>query len=441
MNILEAAKSFAIMAHNGQFRRCEPDKPVIVHPIGVANKLIKYGFDDHVVAAGYLHDVIEDTSYTIDDIKKVFGIDVAQLVYTATEPNPNDSWEKRKSHTINSIKDLPLRNKAVICADKIDNLESLKILFTKNGHKDFSAFKRGEELQKWYYTEVYKSLIIGCNPELPIFRELKDMIDYVFYDKENNYLKETIFIDNSDYYGKLKKLDAQIEELKQLKMMSKLSKPFIVEFTGTPRTGKTTSINALYDFFKKGGFKISVIEEFTSSSYYKDILKNKIKELSVEERNLIILENIHRLLATIDSNSEIVLLDRSLNDRMIWNYYNYKRGSMSEETYYKTLKEYEPLISSLIDYLIITYADPIISLRRDYNASLSLSPRSFLNEKNLNDFNNSMIAMKPRFMENIENVSYIDTNNLSGSYTAVEVASDIMPVIRTRYLDSFKSQL
>ena len=86
MNLKDRAKLFAINAHMGQIRKSEPDKPMIMHPIGVGMLLEEYGYDEKIVAAGYLHDVVEDTKYTIFDIKKEFGDEVANLVMGATEP-------------------------------------------------------------------------------------------------------------------------------------------------------------------------------------------------------------------------------------------------------------------------------------------------------------------------------------------------------------------
>ena len=77
MDIKEKAKNFALKAHLGQVRKSEPDKPMILHPLNVGNILASYGYDDLVVAAGYLHDVVEDTSYTLENIEKEFGQDVA----------------------------------------------------------------------------------------------------------------------------------------------------------------------------------------------------------------------------------------------------------------------------------------------------------------------------------------------------------------------------
>lgn len=76
---------------------------------------------------------------------------------------------RKKKHTIKETKKLTLRNKLVICADKINNLEDLFLKFEKSGERDFSTFKRGEEQQTWYYTSIYESLIVGENKDLPIF--------------------------------------------------------------------------------------------------------------------------------------------------------------------------------------------------------------------------------------------------------------------------------
>ena len=118
-NVIEKALMYASLAHSGQTRKGEPDKPYIVHPIAVAQILMEYGADNNVIVAGYLHDVAEDTNFSINDIRKHFGNDIADLVECATEPDKSQSWEERKIHTINTIRELSLRKKLVIIADKI----------------------------------------------------------------------------------------------------------------------------------------------------------------------------------------------------------------------------------------------------------------------------------------------------------------------------------
>jgi len=141
MDIKEKAKKFAIRAHYNQVRKSEPDKPMIIHPMEVAKMLEEYGFDENVVSAACLHDVVEDTSYTIEDIEREFGEDIAQLVYSVSEPDKSLPWKERKQHTIDTIKNMDCRKKIIACADKINNLESLAILFSKNRKKRFFLFQ------------------------------------------------------------------------------------------------------------------------------------------------------------------------------------------------------------------------------------------------------------------------------------------------------------
>ena len=441
MELKEKAKIFAINAHMGQVRKNEPDKPMIIHPISVAMLLEDYRCDESVVAAGYLHDVVEDTKYTIKDIQNEFGDDVSNLVSGATEPDKSLSWEERKKHTIEKTKSLPLRNKMIICADKINNLEDMMLKFHKSGNRDFSAFKRGEEQQKWYYTSVYESLVYGEDENLPIFKRLKDVIDIVFENKQDLYLKDTIFDDNVDYYEELKKLHAQKLELQRLKSLCTLSKPFVIEFSGTPRTGKTTTINNLYDFFKKGGFNVSIIEEFTTSKYYKEQIKDELDKMNLADRNLAIAEYVYeQLKEALTSGKEIILIDRSINDRQIWNYRRYLKKDMSEKQYKVATERYSKISKELIDFLIITYAEPLTSLKRDYNSSLALEKRNFLNIPNLEEYNSALKDLEELFKESVENYILLDTTSMNMNDVSIKVASQIMFAMRKKYIECFKEK-
>ena len=412
-----------------------------MHPVSVAELLEEYGYDDNVVAAGYLHDVVEDTKYTIEDIEKEFGKDIASLVMGASEPDKSLSWEERKQHTIDETKSLPLRNKLVICADKINNLEDMMIKFEKNGTRDFSAFKRGEKEQKWYYTSVYKSLIYKEDENLPIFKRLKNVLDIVFEGTEDEYLKNIIFNDNEEYYNELKKLNAMKMELQRLKKLCPLEKSFVIEFSGTPRTGKTTTINNLYDFFKKGGFSISIIEEFTTSKYFKEVFKQKYKDSNKLDSNLAIIEEtVKQLQDEINTKKDIIIVDRSINDRQIWNYIRYKKNDMDTKMYNELQLKYKEISKELIDVLVITYADPITSLKRDYNSSLALEKRSFLNNENITEYNDSVKDLKELFENSVNSLILVDTSNINMNDLSIKVACEVMNVMRSKYIESFKKK-
>ena len=435
MNVKEKAKEFAIMAHKGQLRKSEKEKPMIIHPIEVGMLLESWEFDDNVVAAGYLHDVVEDTKYTNFLIEKYFGSDIANLVYTASEPDKKLSWEERKTHTIESCRNLPLRNKAVICADKISNLESMDNLFKRKGKRDFSAFKRGEDSQRWYYTEIYKSLINGEDKELEMFRRLKNALDNVFYPKVDNTLKYMIFEHDNEYLRRLQEIDAKKKELLKLKAFCTELKPFVIEFTGTPRTGKTTMINNLYDFFKKGGFDTHVIEEFTTSKYFKEDFSKKIAMFNPEDRDILIIEEVTRIIENeISLNPDIILIDRGINDRQIWNNRRMVRGELPVDRYLVEKRKYEAKSKELVDALVVTYADYLTSLRRDYQNSLALEQRRFLNQENIEEYNRCLDNVSDSFKRSVDELIMIDTTSISPRESSLLVASKVLPMMRKRYL-------
>ena len=65
----------------------------------------------------------------------------------------------------------------------------MRIIFEVNGKKDFSAFKRGLDKQKWYYTEVYNSLIYNEDKDYIMFNRLKLLIDDIFNDNIHDELE------------------------------------------------------------------------------------------------------------------------------------------------------------------------------------------------------------------------------------------------------------
>ena len=434
MDVKTKAKEYAIDAHSGQRRKSDLDKPMVIHPINVADILSSYGFDDNVIAAGYLHDVVEDTPKTIDDIRKNFGDDIASLVEGASEPDKSLSWEERKQDTIERIKTLDLRHKAIIAVDKISNLEDLRILFELKGEYDFSAFKRGYDSQKWYYEEVYKSLTSN-EEEHPMFERLKELIDYIFERKTNDeFLVNNIFNDSLDEYKTLKRLHYKKMEISKLRTFVN-NDPYVIEFTGTPRTGKTTLINNLCDFFKKGNFNVDVVSEFTTSDIYKKTIKPTLKTEykkavmeSIPENIKINLEN------AINKNSDIIIVDRCLFDRLIWVDRLFNKGKLTQEEYNDYISKYLPLIKNNIDIVIDTYTDPITALKRDYLNNLSLEKRTFLNEDNVSEYNNALHNIELLGEKEGINLKKYDTTNINQRELSLNVCEAILDDMKEKLL-------
>lgn len=179
MDKVEQAIYFATKAHHGQNRKMEK-VAMIFHPFTVGMILQRAGCRDEVVIAGILHDVIEDTKYTKEDIKKKFGEEIAELVDGVSESDKSLSWEERKQETIDYLKTACLDEKLIECADKINNLESIYLDIKKEGEEVWKKFKRGREQQKWYHTNVYKSLIKNTDGKNPLFVRYQELIKKVF---------------------------------------------------------------------------------------------------------------------------------------------------------------------------------------------------------------------------------------------------------------------
>lgn len=179
-DLKQHARAFAEKAHAGQKRKSS-DVPYITHPIRVAERLEENGFIDEVVCAGYLHDVVEDTPYEMEDIKREFDGRVAELVAAHTE-DKTKSWQERKQHTIDTLKYAKKEMKYLIVADKLDNLLGMEIDLKKQGDAVWEKFNAGFEKQKWYNQSIASNMYVGLDrSDVPdYFGEFESVVERIF---------------------------------------------------------------------------------------------------------------------------------------------------------------------------------------------------------------------------------------------------------------------
>ena len=126
-----SAYQLAEKAHADQKR--SSGEPYIIHPLAVADILLDLGMDTDTICVGLLHDVVEDTNYTLDDIRKKFGQDVAMLVDGVTKLNRIPIFDKEQQQAENVRKILlamshDIRVMIIKLADRIHNMRTLKFL-------------------------------------------------------------------------------------------------------------------------------------------------------------------------------------------------------------------------------------------------------------------------------------------------------------------------
>ncbi len=127
------AFEFSRDAHEGQERKGD-GSPYIDHPTEVARLLHRAGHDDdELLAAAFLHDVVEDTDATLDELEDAFGTGVRELVEAMTEDKDVEPWEARKDHHRDQVEAAGERPALIYAADKIANLRDMRALYANVG--------------------------------------------------------------------------------------------------------------------------------------------------------------------------------------------------------------------------------------------------------------------------------------------------------------------
>lgn len=179
--MIDKAIELAARAHQGQVRK-GTDIPYISHPYAVGMMLATSGCDEEVVAAGILHDTVEDTYITLEQLREQFGERVASIVEGCTEPHREQGWEERKEHTLAYLPTAPREVRLVSLADKLHNARSILADVHASGEGAWSRFKRGRAQQEWYYRGLVEALCMPRRREepLPFCDEFRRVVDELF---------------------------------------------------------------------------------------------------------------------------------------------------------------------------------------------------------------------------------------------------------------------
>ncbi len=150
-HIVFDAIAYAAQCHRGQYRK-STEIPYIVHPVSMVRFLARLGAPETLQAAAALHDVIEDTDATLEDVTERFGERVAALVFGVTEKDRTLGWRERKEQAIAHARECEdVEVLALKCVDKLDNLSDIREDQELHGDLLWSRFKSDKMAQIWYY--------------------------------------------------------------------------------------------------------------------------------------------------------------------------------------------------------------------------------------------------------------------------------------------------
>jgi (p)ppGpp synthase/HD superfamily hydrolase len=154
---LERAIRLAMTAHAGQFRKADTGVAYATHPMHVAFLVRASGGDEDVTIAALLHDLLEDTEVTPEDLEDAFGSRVTSIVQEVSEDKALP-WPTRKARMVERLRSASAEACLVTAADKLHNLETLLEAHARDGAVVWKAFRQGPEKTLRFHEEVLAAL-------------------------------------------------------------------------------------------------------------------------------------------------------------------------------------------------------------------------------------------------------------------------------------------
>ena len=175
--MIQKAAVFAAKVHEGMMRKGSKI-PYIYHPMEVALIVAQMTDDPEVIAAAYLHDVLEDTSVTPEELERTFGGRILSLVQEESEDKER-TWRERKASTIEHLKQASREVKLLTLGDKLSNMRSTARDYMVIGDEIWQRFnEKNRESHRWYLAGILDSL--QDLKDLAAFQELERLYQLVY---------------------------------------------------------------------------------------------------------------------------------------------------------------------------------------------------------------------------------------------------------------------
>lgn len=418
MTVNERALNFVMRAFHNNVDE-------VIHSLLVGMILKSYGYNDTTVAAGYLVDIPNKSNYSISDISRLFSGKVSSLVMTALNVDKSLDWKNKKNQTIRAISDLPESNMAVIIANYIIFLEQLVIDFKKEGKADFERFEISKEELESFYRLVYKkaSRIIGRDLLDRFDNAIENVFENTYYPKYNTEIDD-LYIKTEGYQEQLVKLKEVISD----------KKPYIIEFVGAEKTGKSSIMKCFKDFFENSDFRIKVYENDNETKY-----KNLMRPASVSlvERNLLISSAIKdNLMKDIIGDQDIIMVESGLYDALVMLKIYLDRNVITKNEYNDYMNKYLPDLEFIINQVVVCYT------KQD-----EMMSRMSLDGLTVNNFYSKM-ALVDEYNEALENLDILinnkmvlDTTKLNNQEATLRLADTLFPIMTNNYVLKLKKMI
>lgn len=181
--LLDRAIVFAVKAHAGTERRGK-GFPYIVHPMEAVEIVATMTTDQELLAAAALHDTVEDTPVTIEQIRAEFGERIANVVASESDTfetgvSEEDSWHSRKQAAIDRLAKASHDAKIVALGDKLSNMRAIARDYSVKGDELWKIFHAKDRRDhEWHYRGLAESL--SELSDTFAYKEFVQLINQVF---------------------------------------------------------------------------------------------------------------------------------------------------------------------------------------------------------------------------------------------------------------------
>lgn len=182
-SLLDKAIVFATNAHKNTERRGK-GFPYIIHPLEVVAIVSSMTSNQELLAAAVLHDTVEDTDVTVDDIRREFGDNVAKIVNSESDEvfadlSSEESWKIRKTHAISKLAKSSREIKIVALGDKLSNMRAIYRDYLAVGKNVWEKFHvKDPKEHEWHYRGLADALKELNYTEA--YKEFAELIEKVF---------------------------------------------------------------------------------------------------------------------------------------------------------------------------------------------------------------------------------------------------------------------
>ena len=228
----------------------------------------------------------------------------------------------------------------------------------------------------------------------------------------------------------IKELKEKAKEVKLLKETHRKRRPIVIEFSGSPKAGKTSSINSLKQFLKRNGFDVEVIQERASMCPVSD----KQSPMFNIWTSCMSLAGLVGIIEDKKSSCDVVILDRGVFDALCWFEWLNKYDKM-EDDFKKLTSNFllQNEFVGLIDIVFSYTVEPVKSIEREFATLLTDQTGSIMNLKVLGEYREAINSAVKKNKKYFKNIIPVDTSDGNQDYVGklvtqktLETLSDLL---------------